>query len=321
MLMSTTELALLLQRYTTQIHVLPIPYTPPSSQDEAQLWSELYWPVAFKAHNPFGPQPVFVTKALEAMTPTAGIFMALAVKAARQTHDAGYGEAFGAVIVDPSACFDGPVPVAAAGDARWRDSRQSISCNAATLSVDQRTHNGNPAYHAALRAIGMIAKQRLTLSQELPQSEPTEHGFFLDQPLTELEESIYKDSQLLRGGYLCSGLEIWLTDEPCVMCSMAILHSRFERVIFGERMPATGGMVGEKFKADARGKEHNSKPEVNGDSSVDPKAGLGYGLFWRPELNWKMLAWEWIDDSEGLSDCLKPRSNGSGSSPNEMVHV
>jgi len=26
--------------------------------------------------------------------------------------------------------------------------------------------------------------------------------------------------------------------------------------------------------------------------------GLGYGLFWRPELNWKFLCWRWEDDGD-----------------------
>jgi len=37
-------------------------------------------------------------------------------------------------------------------------------------------------------------------------------------------------------------------------------------------------------------------------SSAGVQASLGYGLFWRPDLNWKFLAWQWKQDTDNSHD-------------------
>lgn len=43
--------------------------------------------------------------------------------------------------------------------------------------------------------------------------------------------------------YLASGLDLYVSHEPCVMCSMALVHSRVERVFFAVPNTAHGGLA------------------------------------------------------------------------------
>lgn len=42
--------------------------------------------------------------------------------------------------------------------------------------------------------------------------------------------------------YLCTGLDMYVSREPCIMCAMALVHSRIRRVIYGQ--PIRNGIVG-----------------------------------------------------------------------------
>ena len=126
-------------------------------------------------------------------------------------------------------------------------------------------------------------------------------AFFLDLPLNDFEEQYFKRDNLKPDGYLCLKLEVFLTHEPCVMCSMALVHSRVGRVIFKNRMPKTGGLTAEVTSNDTG------------------PVGLGYGLCWRKELNWQFMCWEYTPvDANGKpthssypKDDDEPKENGS----------
>ncbi|NBW25130.1 MAG: tRNA adenosine(34) deaminase TadA [Betaproteobacteria bacterium] len=81
------------------------------------------------------------------------------------------------------------------------------------------------------------------------------------------------------GNYRLDGCELFVTLEPCAMCSGAMLHARLKRVIFGATDPRTGaaGSVVDLF-ADAR---LNHQTEVQG-GVLAAEATLALQSFFKP---------------------------------------
>lgn len=263
--------------FKPHLRIIPVPLNPPSSEKQARDWSQEHWPTVYKGGNPFGPHPTLVSRALEDVRSRVGRCMNLAKRVGEELSLAAKGEPIGAVIVDRNGGEgEGASVVAVAGDARW-----------CLIDKAEEQGNGNVTAHAIMRAIGMVARRRRApLHTGLAaESRPEESDFDADRPLTPLESEVYTTSRLARDGYLCLDLELYITHEPCVMCSMAILHSRFSRVIFGQRMLRTGGLTAVS--------PNKSDSDINNHDR-----GLGYGLFWRQELNWRHLAWQWVADDD-----------------------
>lgn len=285
---SVTELATLFMSHKASpffnaevppdILTVPVPSYAPTSAAQAADWSQRYWPISYKNTNPYGPHPSLVGRAEAELLGTFGdgvtSKLELAEKAALEAQSAGIGEGIGCVIVARHQLgFASEEVVAVAADTRW-------------CSEDSRSGPGNTTAHAAMRAIGMVAQKRLRMEvastteltttsvHDAMAATRNESKLFVEEAMTPLESQYLSRDNLAPNGYLCCDLEIYMTHEPCVMCSMAILHSRFSRCVFGKRMPLTGAMTTDE-------------------------TGLGHGLFWRPaELNWKFLCWEWETNEE-----------------------
>lgn len=262
-----------------RIFQVTVPALAPTSAEQAEKWSAEYWPIAYKNTNPYGPHPSLVLRNTAEIETQAGEWLALAQTAGEQMNEMGLGEKVGCVVVDNS---NGRQEVIAlAGDCRWRSP---------TNTTELHQGPGNVMAHAVQRAIAIVAKKRLCAAGKNPDT--LDRTLFCDAPLTDLEKQFYDKDNIPQSGYLCVDLDIYTTHEPCVMCSMAILHSRFKRCVFGRRMPLTGGLTADTVCGKV-------------DECVELGKGLGHGIFWRPsELNWKLLAWEWEDDDTANEDMI-----------------
>jgi tRNA(adenine34) deaminase len=72
-------------------------------------------------------------------------------------------------------------------------------------------------------------------------------------PTAHAEVNALRDAARALGNYRLDGCELYVTLEPCAMCSGAMLHARVGRVVYGARDPKTGaaGSVVDLFAAGA----------------------------------------------------------------------
>lgn len=280
--------------FPLELREVTVPKLAPTSPEQAAEWSAKYWPCFYRKTNPFGAHPGAIAKAEEELhVPQPGNMgveeaLRLAQAAANETGSRGFGIGPGCVIIERTET--GTEIIAVAGDAR----KKPLPGGVEPADTDAGGCNGNVMGHAIMRAVGMVGRKRLRCASQpisnraakaergfelcgLDHDESARDAFFLDLPLTPLEEEHYAKDNLKADGYLCLRLEIFLTHEPCVMCSMALVHSRVGRVIFEKRMSQTGGLTAEM---------------VSNDTGP---VGLGYGLAWRKELNWQFMAWEYAE--------------------------
>lgn len=100
-----------------------------------------------------------------------------------------------------------------------------------------------------------------------------------------------------QGGYLCTDLDVYLSHEPCLCCSMGILLSRFRAVIFPRAgRIKSGGLASEPVVSATSAGDENIGQETSIDTGADSEERMYYGLHWRKELNWRALGFEFVED-------------------------
>ena len=85
-------------------------------------------------------------------------------------------------------------------------------------ALDTRKSTGNCLYHAACNAIDAVA----ILDRQNMRDEP----LLPDMPVP----------------YLLTGLTVFMSHEPCLLCSMSLTHSRISHLFYIRSSPGSGGL-------------------------------------------------------------------------------
>lgn len=73
-------------------------------------------------------------------------------------------------------------------------------------------------------------------------------GSGYNQPITSLDPSAHAEMVALRdaarniGNYRLTGATLYVTVEPCTMCSGLLVHSRIQRLVYGTTEPKAGAV-------------------------------------------------------------------------------
>lgn len=115
---------------------------------------------------------------------------------------------------------------------------------------DTRTSTGHPLRHAAMNVIREVADFRASTSSDIMVDS--------SMPVASPSDSSPEISDTSTNGtnYLLTGLTLFITHEPCIMCSMALLHSRVKEVFYIVSMPQTGGCGGSACLPALKGVNH-----------------------------------------------------------------
>uniref|UniRef100_A0A3Q1F785 Adenosine deaminase tRNA specific 3 n=1 Tax=Acanthochromis polyacanthus TaxID=80966 RepID=A0A3Q1F785_9TELE len=208
-----------------ELFVVKVPARPPLTRPQFELASQ-HWPTSFHEDK-------LVTVALrgERFTPTQKatmhLYMMSALTAAKAGKELGM-EAVGAVVVDPKT--------------------ERI------VAVGHDCRGDHPLHHAVMVCIDLVARSqgggcfcfdRYSACRFTPAaSNPSQN---------------VPDSDAGSQPYICTGYDLYVTREPCVMCAMALVHSRIGRVFYGTA--SLDGALGTKYKIHSQ-KDLNHRFEV-----------------------------------------------------------
>ncbi|XP_040846483.1 probable inactive tRNA-specific adenosine deaminase-like protein 3 isoform X2 [Ochotona curzoniae] len=207
-----------------QPFLVAVPARPPLTRDQFEE-ARTHWPTSFHEDKR-------VTSALAGQLfsaqecATMQGHMERAVRAAQRALAQGL-RAVGAVVVDPAS---------------GRVLATGHDCS----------RPGNPLLHAVMVCIDLVAQGQGRGAHDF-----TAHPAcsFSTAPATARAGSVRKldvaendDEDGLP--YVCTGYDLYVTREPCVMCAMALVHSRIQRVFYGA--PSPDGALGTRFRVHAR---------------------------------------------------------------------
>mmetsp|Transcript_7637 Transcript_7637/g.11564 ORF Transcript_7637/g.11564 Transcript_7637/m.11564 type:complete len:329 (-) Transcript_7637:42-1028(-) len=190
-------------------------YAPKNSKEFLEM--QKFWPI-YGQGKPEDP-PIELSDSFQKV---AKDFMRKAIKEGKTAKQDGRLP-IGCIIVDPRE----NLVIASSHD----ESRSTASSTEGSKDFIA----SHPLHHAVMRCIQLVSERDL---KQWPQATKS-HG----NPKSDIKEvrGIKRDidgkAKIHDKPYLCTGYDAYITHEPCVMCSMALLHSRIGRVFWSLRNP------------------------------------------------------------------------------------
>lgn len=200
--------------------LVKVPACPPLTRPQFELANK-HWPTSFHEDKQ-------VTLALRGelfSTPQKArmqMYMSSALAAARAGQEMGMA-AVGAVVVDSKA--------------------EQI------IAVGHDCRGDHPLHHAVMVCIDLVARGQGGGAYSFDKYPACQFTSPSSTSATTPSLELLRNIPITEDGslpYICTGYDLYVTREPCVMCAMALVHSRIGRVFYGT--PSADGALGTKFK-------------------------------------------------------------------------
>lgn len=235
--------------------IIPIPLRSPKTKSQASKLTRI-WPVNFH------PDPL-VESIMNGSFFNANQLriiescMRLCVEAARQESTYNEDCIGSAVILDPN--------------------NEGV---AQVLAIAACRTNEHPMWHAAMLAVDLVAQirgggawdlksyaepseglKRKSEDISLPACYPSSLAtFHIPQfPAAEQQSKLKNDTMETTCAYLCTNYWIFLLEEPCPLCAMALVHSRVSMVFYGRKNNSRGVLASKAMMHTLPGLNHRYK--------------------------------------------------------------
>lgn len=211
---SSSELSKVLQNFKREFVSLTKPLTRKQFEQASKLW-----PTSFHEDKEIKKLVSGAILTSDEMKQSA-VYMQLAESVAIQSKE----DTSATVIIDPT-------------------------CNTILACAFDCSHVHDPLHHSAMVAIDMVATLQGGGAYTALRYKETTEGYLIVDGAHLYSEMTYEQTSTSpsrivtkrHDGYLCTGYDVYTTHEPCVMCCMALLHSRVRRVFFKHVNLSAGG--------------------------------------------------------------------------------
>ncbi|KAH7623735.1 hypothetical protein Ndes2526B_g00965 [Nannochloris sp. 'desiccata'] len=259
-----SPLASLLQAFTQGVFIVQIPRYPPHTKEDQLSWGK-YWPIGIQLPTKriLRDKIQLFDEEIDEMKRNMEIVLGMMDT---QMKSGGDLELNACIIVDPSSKKTASRSEIDGGKEKEIFERNEASNRKEADSIIGSGVNEtgiHPLRHAAMVAIESVAtwQKKTWFSsdidinnkiQSVEDGDDSEEEEVKRRRITlELKEDPNRiDPPIIDEStpYLCTGYDCYLVHEPCIMCAMALVHSRLRRVIFCKKDEKGGALSGCGFK-------------------------------------------------------------------------
>ena len=226
-----------LEPFNLKPHAIQVPAVAPLSEDELKSWGK-EWPLVYRPGREryVPPSPSQLVNMYHHLRHVCEL---------ASTVDASLHHPVAAILVNPQS----NTVVATATDTSFR-ARRISNCDNPEKRSDDPCQPFAPMNaclaHAVMNSIANVSVPHSQTSAKRRKAE--RNGMVAEFDGCEKGRTHMK---LPSGQYLCTGLDCYVSREPCVMCAMALVHSRIRRVVYAApNTHQVGGLSSVKIHAE-----------------------------------------------------------------------